>query len=94
MGLTQDVNVSISDTKNHYNRKKITDILKSEYDNIDTKDLYVLDTVFTECPIRYLFDFCLENKIDYKTIKKLYANWSKNNKKKSKNYEWFFYGRV
>lgn len=88
--ITSDVNVSISDPSKHYGSDEIVDVFNKNPENINTpRELYVLDTIFTESYLEALYNFLQENSISFNQAKALYILVKKRGKGNAKM-DWFF----
>ncbi len=88
--IVSDVNVSISDPNKHYSGDEIVKIFSKNPENINTpRELYVLDTIFTESYLEALYNFLQENRIGFDQAKALYLLVKKRGKSNAKM-DWFF----
>ena len=88
--ITQDVNNSISDENKHYSEKQIIEIFNKNISELNTDDVYVLKTIFTESFLQAFYNFLKETKINLLKAQEKY-NFLKNKiGVKNEKFEWFF----
>jgi hypothetical protein len=88
--ITQDVNNSIGNKNNHIKSKEIIKVFSKKPNELTHKDIYILETIFTESFLQAFFNFLKEAHIDYEKAKNLYFYLKDNKGIYNEKFDWFF----
>ena len=88
--ITQDVNNSISDENKHYSEKQVIEIFNKNISELNTNDVYVLKTIFTESFLQAFYNFLKETKINLSKAQEKYYFLKEKLGIKNEKFEWFF----
>ena len=87
--ITQDVNNSIGNKNNHIKSDEIIKTFLKNSNELTDKDIYILETIFTESFLHAFYNFLKESHINYEKAKKLYF-CLKDKGIQSEKFDWFF----